>query len=239
MITHIIEEAVFLADRIVIMGTRPGHIRQIVPNTIPHPRDYQCPPSSAWCNRLHDIIVSEHLPEPTPRPRVEAAGGLPDARAARRASTSRRSSGLMEVVRDHGGQMDVFALDQLTDYDFGHTLAVVKAGEMLEFLDTPRNMRRADRPGQPVPRRRHRRPQGHAGRATSQARHVPYRDPHPEEAKDHRLPQDVVEEELVIRLPTEDMESLFKTVVGWGRFAELFGYDAGHADAVPRSGGVN
>src|SRR5262249_48836440 len=32
MITHIIEEAVFLADRIVIMGTRPGRIRQIVAN---------------------------------------------------------------------------------------------------------------------------------------------------------------------------------------------------------------
>jgi NitT/TauT family transport system ATP-binding protein len=45
----------------------------------------------------------------------------------------------MEIVRDHGGQMDVFNLDQLTEYDFGHTLAVVKAGEMLEFLDTPKN----------------------------------------------------------------------------------------------------
>ena len=33
MITHIIEEAVFLADRIVIMGTRPGHIRQIASKT--------------------------------------------------------------------------------------------------------------------------------------------------------------------------------------------------------------
>ena len=43
MITHNIEEAVFLADRIVVMGTRPGHIRQIVPNTIQHPRDYQSP----------------------------------------------------------------------------------------------------------------------------------------------------------------------------------------------------
>src|SRR5205823_1670305 len=41
MITHIIEEAVFLADRIVLMGTRPGHIRQIVKNNLPHPRNYQ------------------------------------------------------------------------------------------------------------------------------------------------------------------------------------------------------
>src|SRR4029450_2713678 len=42
-------------------------------------------------------------------------------------------------VRDHGGRMDVFALDKITDYDFGYTLSVVKAGELLEFLDTPKH----------------------------------------------------------------------------------------------------
>src|SRR5579862_7519300 len=41
MITHLIEEAVFLADRIVVMGARPGHIRTIIQNDVPHPREYQ------------------------------------------------------------------------------------------------------------------------------------------------------------------------------------------------------
>ena len=36
-------------------------------------------------------------------------------------------TGLVEIVADHGGDMDVFALDALTDYDFGRTIAVVKA----------------------------------------------------------------------------------------------------------------
>ena len=44
------------------------------------------------------------------------------------------------------------------------------------------------------------------------------------EATNHRLPQEVVEEELVMHLPTQDVERMFKTVVAWGRFAELFGY---------------
>ena len=47
--------------------------------------------------------------------------------------------GLMEIVRDHGSQIDVFKLDSLTEYDFGHTISVVKAGELLGFLDTPKN----------------------------------------------------------------------------------------------------
>jgi NitT/TauT family transport system ATP-binding protein len=46
------------------------------------------------------------------------------------------------------------------------------------------------------------------------------------EAKDHALPADIVHEELVMRLPSQDLEHLFETVLNWGRFAELFTYDA-------------
>ena len=34
-----------------------------------------------------------------------------------------------------------------------------------------------------------------------------------------------MQEELAIRLPMEDPERLLKTLVLWGRFAELFGHD--------------
>jgi hypothetical protein len=40
------------------------------------------------------------------------------------------------------------------------------------------------------------------------------------------LPADVVEEELAIRLTTEDIEIMFETLVGYGRYAELLEYDA-------------
>ncbi|HWB52630.1 MAG TPA: ABC transporter ATP-binding protein, partial [Tepidisphaeraceae bacterium] len=136
IITHIIEEAVFLADRIVIMGKSPGHIRQIISTHLPHPRDYQSPQFLAMVQRLHDVIVSEHLPEvPEPPP------GQPEAVLAEPVPFVQMGQivGLLEIVADHNGQMDVFTLDHLTDYDFGYTLSVIKAGEMLDFLDTPKN----------------------------------------------------------------------------------------------------
>jgi ABC-type nitrate/sulfonate/bicarbonate transport system ATPase subunit len=39
MITHDVEEAVYLSDRIVIMSSRPGRIKRIVDVPLARPRD--------------------------------------------------------------------------------------------------------------------------------------------------------------------------------------------------------
>ena len=224
MITHIIEEAVFLADRIVVMGTRPGHIRQIIPVGIKHPRNYQSPEFQRLVQQIHDVIVSEHLPE-EPAVASETPAGPPIPEPLPTVSIS-EMFGLISIVADRGGRMDVFALDQLTEYDFGYTLAVVKAAEMFDFLDTPKNLVVLTEEGRTLiaadmnGRKEIFRKKIHGQPTFRFVQQIL------EEAKNHRLPAEVVQEELVIRLPTEDVERLFKTVVAWGRFAELFGYSA-------------
>jgi len=226
IITHHIEEAVFLADRIVVMSTRPGRIRTIIQNDVPHPREYQSPPFQKMVQRLHDVITKEQLPDvPEPAPAVETPGAWPDP-APIPAVNLGHIFGLMEIVRDHGSQIEVFKLDQLTEYDFGHTIAVVKAGELLDFLDTPKNQvfltdlgRRfldADING----RKRIFREQLLTLPTFRFVMRLL------KEARENRLHKDIVEEELAVRLTTEDVEKLFHTIVGWGRFAELFNYEA-------------
>ena len=220
MITHIIEEAVFLADRIVVLGTKPGHIRQIITNTIPHPRDYQSAPFLALVQRLHDVIVSEHLPEQsaaTTTTGLTVIEPIPSINLG-------EVFGLMEILRDNGGAMDVFRLDGLTDYDFGHTLSVVKVGEMFDFLDTPKNrvvitqlgskFLDADINGRKTILNQQLQTLG-LFRFLVQIL---------KEAKDNSLTMEIVQEEIVMRLPTEDVESLTRTLIAWGRFAELLGY---------------
>lgn len=38
-ITHQIDEAVYLSDQVVVLGRRPGHIREIIPIDLPRPRE--------------------------------------------------------------------------------------------------------------------------------------------------------------------------------------------------------
>jgi ABC-type nitrate/sulfonate/bicarbonate transport system ATPase subunit len=43
MVTHDVEEAVFLSDKIVVLAQRPGRIRRIIDIDLPHPRDHGDP----------------------------------------------------------------------------------------------------------------------------------------------------------------------------------------------------
>jgi NitT/TauT family transport system ATP-binding protein len=133
---------------------------------------------------------------------------------------------MIEILHDHAGRMDVFALDKLTDYDFGHTLLVIKAGEMLDFLDTPKNMVVLTDVGYEVVKAHIKARKTIVARQLRKLgtfRHVLQI---LQEAREHQLPIDVVHEELVVRLPTQDVKHVLTTLIGWGRFAELFSYDA-------------
>jgi ABC-type nitrate/sulfonate/bicarbonate transport system ATPase subunit len=43
MVTHLIEEAMQMGDRIMVMSARPGHVKKILENTLPRPRDERSP----------------------------------------------------------------------------------------------------------------------------------------------------------------------------------------------------
>ena len=55
-VTHSIDEAIYLGDRILLMSPRPGKIREILPVEIPRPRDISRVRSDPRAVRLHAYI---------------------------------------------------------------------------------------------------------------------------------------------------------------------------------------
>lgn len=58
-VTHNIAEAVRLADRVVVMTERPGHIRGIVAIALPRPRDATAPEAVAYIRELRGLLKGE------------------------------------------------------------------------------------------------------------------------------------------------------------------------------------
>jgi NitT/TauT family transport system ATP-binding protein len=227
LITHLIEEAVFLGDRIIVLGANPGTVRREIVNTLPHPREYRHPGFLRIVESIHDIVTGVHLPE-----EEEAASALA---AGRRTETPLiplpavrmgEILGLVEILVDNGGSMNIFAVDAITEYEFGRTLSVVKAAELLDLVDTPKNdvlLTDLGRRVAAAPLEQKivlLRPQVLSlGTFCLLVRELA-RDP------DTPMRGEAIRDILAASLPTVSATELFETVVNWGRAIQLFEYDA-------------
>lgn len=57
LVTHNIEEAAFLADRIFVFATNPGHVAAEIKVAIPHPRDYQDPQLRLLIDQIYTLMT--------------------------------------------------------------------------------------------------------------------------------------------------------------------------------------
>lgn len=131
--------------------------------------------------------------------------------------------GLCEVLDDRGGREDVYRLARDLSYEFGEMLCVLKAAEMLELVETPGG----DVVLTPAGKRAIDLDVAGKKRLVKEQLSKLQIVQHFLKLLENAggsLDRETVLSELAIRLPQEDPERLFDTLLNWGRYADLFGY---------------
>ncbi|HZO82266.1 MAG TPA: AAA-associated domain-containing protein [Candidatus Binataceae bacterium] len=133
--------------------------------------------------------------------------------------------GLLEMLEDRGGREDGYKIARDLNFKFADLLKVMKAAEILGLVSTPagdvvleplgREFLAADVNQRKRIIREQLRKHTLFGYLVRLLR----------AQEDHSLNKEVVLEHLAMLLPDESPERMFATVVNWGRFAELFGYN--------------
>ncbi|HZV11573.1 MAG TPA: nitrate/sulfonate/bicarbonate ABC transporter ATP-binding protein [Candidatus Kapabacteria bacterium] len=223
LVTHNIEEAVFLANRIIVLGANPGHIRYTVNNDLAYPRIPRSPDFEKLVEHIHSIITNAILPDEVPSeisvvrtPRIEA---LPQAQIG-------EVIGLLELLHDEGGSADVFDIAEKTGKEFGVTLTVVKAAELLDFVDTPKQQVVFTELGKKFIDADVNERKKIVNQQLRTLRIFLILTGMLQNAPEYTLEEDVLLEELALLLPNENPEHLLNTAIQWGRYAELIGYNA-------------
>jgi ABC-type nitrate/sulfonate/bicarbonate transport system ATPase subunit len=63
-VTHDVDEAIFLSDRVAVMSARPGSIREVFEIDLPRPRGFELLTSDAFTNvkrRVLELLYSETI----------------------------------------------------------------------------------------------------------------------------------------------------------------------------------
>ncbi len=225
LVTHNVTEAVYMANRILVMGTNPGHIRVEVKNELPYPRDENSPGFKRMVSIIHDIVTEALIPDEsvwTPSVGGNSAENsvetIPDVQVA-------EVVGLLEILEDKGGRAGIFQLSQLAGKDFGQILFIAKTAELLDLVDTPRNEILLTDQG-----RRFALSNVNVRKRTLYEllrglKIIQLLETKLKEANQYTLKRDDVIELLVRLFPNENPDRVFDTLVSWGRYAELFGYN--------------
>jgi NitT/TauT family transport system ATP-binding protein len=200
-------------------GANPARVRTVVRSDLPRPRDYQSGECLALIDHLYGIITGSELPDVGPAAREPGfIEPLPHVSPA-------EIIGLSEYLDARGGKSDVFRIAAQTHQEFGQVITIVKAAEMLNFVDTPRSAVLLDTEGKrfvqasPAQRTRIWREQLLKLALFQEIAQVLRK------RRSRVVDRDFVLETIVMRMPQENYEKVFQTFITWARFGELFSYD--------------
>ncbi len=130
MVTHNIEEAVFMADRIMVMDKDPGHVVTEFRVTLHHPRHRKGTAFQALVDKVYAAVAGRTEPE---QEALGTAPGLPGKTVKLPAAHINGMAGLLETINEEGGRHDLYRLADELAMELDDLLPVVEAAELTGF----------------------------------------------------------------------------------------------------------
>jgi NitT/TauT family transport system ATP-binding protein len=231
IVTHNIEEAVLLADRVIVLGRNPGRIRTDFRIQLARPHDRKDEMFGNYIDYIYTVLTQ---PEAAPAFPAQQEAPSPQVRGARTDYEMLPHvrpggiAGLLEMLSDRGGREDIYRLAKELSFEIDDLLPLMEAAVILGFL----KLEQGD--AQITPE----------GRAFAYADILKQKELFREAALGHlllfrqirrvlesksdgTLPEDFFHDLLDEQFSEDETKRQMETAITWGRYAEIFDYDAG------------
>ena len=221
LVTHSIEEAVLLADRVLVMSSNPGRLADEVRIDLPRPRDRKAAAFEAAVDRIYTVLTGNdnpaaqpsRLPGPltTPLP-AASVGGL---------------AGLAQMIAGLGAATDLADLADELVFEVDDLLPLVDAARLLGLLTLDGVRARLTEEGQAwAAADIQDAKQIFAAQAVERAPLVRTIVRALTTAPNNTLREDFFRDLLHRGYTLADTEQQLDLAIDWGRYGELFDYDA-------------
>ncbi len=231
LVTHNIEEAVLLADRIIVLGRNPGHIRTDFRVQLPQPRDRKSEPFTQLVDYIYKVLTRPDV-VPAQAPDHQTVPAIRDQRQMHYQMLPHARpggvAGLLELLLDKGGRDDIYHLADDLAFEIDDLLPIVDAAQLLGFLNVEEGDAAITPTGTEFANSEILRQKELFRTAAIDHVLLLRQIRRALEAKsDHTVPDEFFLDMLDEQFSEEECLRQMETAVTWGRYAELFDFDAG------------
>ena len=226
LVTHNIEEAVQMCDRLLIFSTHPGRVVSEIPIDLPQPREPLDPRFRALVDRVY-VEMTARPGQGRDGARAERTMPVGIGASLEHVSTN-IIAGLIEAVSEppYGGRADLPAIAQALHMEGDDLFPVAETLQMLRLAEVGGGDIRLTEAGLAFARSET------DERKSLFARHLLACVPLAahirrvlDERSSHRAPKSRFFDELEDYMAEEAAEQTLRAVISWGRYAEIFAYD--------------
>jgi NitT/TauT family transport system ATP-binding protein len=227
IVTHNIEEAVILADRIIVLGRNPAHIHAQFSVELPHPRDHKDPKFVELVDLIYRALTRQDHAGTTPAGLPGTEGTVRKAQLMLPHTRPGGLAGLLEILVDQGGRADLHVLADELSLEVDALLPSVDTAVLLGMLKLEEGDALITPEGQAFA-------QGDIQERKAIFRkaalaNIPLLRQMEQSLKakaDRTLPAEFFQDLLDEHFSEDEARRQLETAIQWGRYAEIFDFDA-------------